>query len=167
MGKEIVNRVAKSSLVTFDLEAHYPEGKRITLDMSQWLEEGLILREKNFRAALKTTDFSPYKDCYVALNSSTEAILPGWATLLITVHLQPFARKVVVGSLAHLETAIVTECIEQLDLSPFIDKTVVVKGCSEKHIPETAFVHLIQRLLPVVKGLFYGEACSSVPLFKR
>lgn len=167
MAKEIVNRVAKSALVSLDLETYFPEGKRVEIDLSQWLEGGFVLREKEFRTALKATDFSPYNNCYVALYCSTEAILPGWATLLVTIHLQPFAKKVVVGSLNDLETTIFNEFIDQLDLNPFIDKSVVIKGCSDKNIPETAFVNLTQRLQPVVKSLFYGEACSSVPLFKR
>ena len=167
MAKEIVNRVAQSSLVTLDLEAYFPTGKRLQLDLSQWLEGGLVLREKKFREALKITDFSPYKDSYVALYSSTEAILPEWAPLLVAVYLQPYAKKVVVGSLSDLEGAIFEEMINQFDITPFVDKPVIVKGCSEKDIPQTAYVSLIQRLHPVVKSLFYGEACSSFPLYKR
>jgi len=167
MEEEIVNRVAKSPLITFDLEDFYPEGERRSIDMSQWLEQGLILREKEFRLALKNVDFKAYENTYVAINCSTEALLPAWASLLVTTHIQPFAKKVVLGSLEDLERQIFEEIISQLDTTPFVNKPVIIKGCSEKNIPAAAFVSLIQKLQPHAKSLFYGEACSSVPLHKK
>ena len=167
MEEEIVNRVAKSLLITFDLEDFYPEGERRSIDMSQWLEQGLILREKDFRIALKNVDFKAYENTYVAINCSTEALLPAWASLLVTTHIQPFAKKVVLGSLQDLERQIFEEIISQLDTTPFVNKPVIIKGCSEKNIPAAAFVSLIQKLQPHAKSLFYGEACSSVPLYKK
>ena len=167
MAEEIVNRVAKSPLITFDLEEFFPEGQRLRLDMSQWLEQGFILREKEFRLALKSFDFAPYKNAYVALQCSTDALLPAWASLLVTAHLQPFAKKVVLGSLVELEQQLFSELIAQLDTSKFKDKPIIIKGCSEKNIPAAAFVSLIQKLQPHAKSLFYGEACSSVPLYKK
>ncbi|MDC1030217.1 DUF2480 family protein [Flavobacteriaceae bacterium] len=167
MEEEIVNRVAKSPLITFDLEDFYPEGERRSIDMSQWLEQGLILREKDFRIALKNVDFKAYENTYVAINCSTEALLPAWASLLVTTHIQPFAKKVVLGSLQDLERQIFEEIISQLDTTPFVNKPVIIKGCSEKNIPAAAFVSLIQKLQPHAKSLFYGEACSSVPLHKK
>lgn len=167
MAEEIVNRVAKSPLITFDLEEFFPEGQRLRLDMSQWLEQGFILREKEFRLALKSFDFTPYKNAYVALECSTDALLPAWASLLVTAHLQPFAKKVVLGSLVELEQQLFSELIAQLNTSKFKDKPIIIKGCSEKNIPAAAFVSLIQKLQPHAKSLFYGEACSSVPLYKK
>ena len=167
MGDEIVNRVAQSVLITFDLEDLYATGPRIQIDLSQWLEQGFILREKEFRTAVKSHDWSMYQDHHVALSCSTDAILPAWASLLITVQLSKFAKHIVWGSLQDLEYLLFLQAIDQLDLSSFKDKPVIVKGCSEKEIPESAFVYLIQKLQPVVKSLFYGEACSSVPLYKR
>ena len=167
MEEEIVNRVAKSPLITFDLEDFYPEGERRSIDMSQWLEQGLILREKEFRIALKNVDFKAYENTYVAINCSTEALLPAWASLLVTTHIQPFAKKVVLGSLEDLERQIFEEIISQLDTTPFVNKPVIIKGCSEKNISAAAFVSLIQKLQPHAKSLFYGEACSSVPLHKK
>lgn len=167
MADEIVNRVAQSALITFDLEELYPAGIRRQLDISQWLENGIVLREKEFRSALKQFDFSSYKDNYVALHCSTDALLPAWATLLVTTHLYPFAKKIVMGSLLDLENEIYFEIISNLDLQPFENKPIIIKGCSEKTIPEAAFVRLIQTLQPTVKSLFYGEACSSVPLYKK
>ena len=167
MADEIVNRVAQSSLITFDLEEHYPEGERKTLDLSQWLEKGFILREKEFRTALKNFDFSAYKDSYVALYCSTEALLPAWANLLVTIHLQHIAKQVIWGTLEELEIAIFQSLIDAIDPTPFEGKPVIIKGCADKNIPATAYVALVQKLQPYVKSLMYGEACSSVPLYKK
>ena len=167
MEDKIVNKVAQSVLVTFDLEDLYPNGVRSAIDLSQWLDQGFILREKEFRSAINTQDWSAYEGHFVALSCNTDAILPAWASLLVTTRLCQIAKKVVWGSLEDLENSIFQETIANLDLTPFEGKPVIVKGCSEKHIPENVFVQLIQKLQPVVKSLFYGEACSSVPLFKR
>ena len=128
MADKIVNRVAQSALITFDLEDYYPQGKRCSLDISQWLEEGVLLREKDFRNALNAFDFSPYKNCYVALECSTDALLPAWAPLLVTAHLQPIAKKVVWGTLAALEMAIFTPIIAQLKGEDFAGKPLSSKG---------------------------------------
>ena len=167
MADTIVNRVAASTLITFDLEKLYQIGSRQSIDLSQWLDQGLLLKEKEFRAQLKAHDWSIYRDKFIALQCSTEAILPSWAFLLVTTHLQPFARKVVLGNLKDLEVQLFTEEIQLLELSPYKDQTVIIKGCSEKTVPEDAYVQLISKLQPVVKSLFYGEACSSVPLYKK
>lgn len=163
----IVNRVAKSALITFDLEKLYQIGQRQSIDLSQWLYEGLILKEKDFRAQLNAHDWSVYQDKFVALYCSTEAILPAWASLLVTSHLQPYSRKVVMGTLEDLEVQLFSEEIQLLDVTPFKDKPVIIKGCSDKTVPQDAYVQLIAKLQPIVKSLFYGEACSSVPLYKK
>ncbi|MGI9547463.1 MAG: DUF2480 family protein, partial [Flavobacteriaceae bacterium] len=85
---EIVNRVSQSSLVTFDLEEYYPVGDRILLDISPWLFEGIILKEKDFREHVLEHSWADYKDNYVAVTCSTEAIIPAWAYMLITTQLQ-------------------------------------------------------------------------------
>ena len=167
MADTIVNRVAASALITFDLEKLYQIGSRQSIDLSQWLDQGLLLKEKEFRAQLKAHDWSIYRDKFIALQCSTEAILPSWAFLLVTTHLQPFARKVILGNLKDLEVQLFTEEIQLLELSPYKDQTVIIKGCSEKTVPQDAYVQLISKLQPVVKSLFYGEACSSVPLYKK
>jgi len=167
MADTIVNRVAASALITFDLEKLYKIGTRHTIDLSQWLDQGLLLKEKEFRAQLKTHEWSIYKDQFIALHCSTEAILPTWAFLLITTYLKPHARKIVLGNLKDLELQLFLEEIQLLDLSPFKDKPVIIKGCSEKMVPQDAYIQLIAKLQPVVKSLFYGEACSSVPLYKK
>ena len=167
MADTIVNRVAASALITFDLEKLYKIGTRQTIDLSQWLDQGLLLKEKEFRAQLKAHDWTIYRDKFIALQCSTEAILPSWAFLLVTTHLQPFARKVVLGNLKDLEVQLFAEEIQLLELSPYKDQPVIIKGCSENTVPQDAYVQLISKLQPVVKSLFYGEACSSVPLYKK
>ena len=167
MADTIVNRVAASTLITFDLEKLYQIGSRQSIDLSQWLDQGLLLKEKEFRAQLKTHDWTIYRDKFIALQCSTEAILPSWAFLLVTTHLQPFARKVVLGNLKDLEVQLFAEQIQLLELSPYKDQPVIIKGCSENTVPQDAYVQLISKLQPVVKSLFYGEACSSVPLYKK
>ncbi|MDG1264043.1 MAG: DUF2480 family protein [Flavobacteriaceae bacterium] len=166
MEDEIVNKVAQSSLVTFDLEELYPSEVLLEVDLSQWLDQGFILREKEFRKAIKNHDWDQYSGNYIALNCKTDAILPAWASLLITSQLSKVAEQIVWGTIKDLEKQLFSQAITNLDLTSFEGKPVIVKGCSEKEVPEAAFVELIQKLQPVVKSLFYGEACSSVPLYK-
>ena len=167
MADTIFNRVAESKLITFDLEKLYQIGDRITIDLSQWLDKGIILREKEFRLKLKQHNWKAYRNQFVAIYCSTDAVLPAWASLLVTTYLQPYAKKVVVGTLVDLETHLFNEEIKKINISSFKDKAVIIKGCTDKKVPEDSYVQLISRLQPVVKSLFYGEACSSVPLFKK
>lgn len=164
---EIVNRVSQSTLVTFNLEDHYPKGERVLLDIKDWLYEGFILREKDFRAALKDHNWEQYKDAYVALTCSTDAIIPGWAYMLIATELQPYVKKMLVGNLEQLETSLYQSIIEKLDLSAYKDKPVIIKGCSNKPVPPNAYLWITSKMQTVAKSVMYGEACSSVPLFKR
>ena len=164
---EIVNRVAKSKLITFNLEEHYPEGPRIVLDIKDWLYEGLILREKEFRAQVDAHDWSVYQDAFVALQCSSEAIIPGWAYMLISSRLQPYAKQVVLGDLEALESTLYQKVIDNLDTERFRDKPVIIKGCTNKPVPKNAYLWATARIQQVAKSVMYGEACSSVPLFKR
>ncbi|RDK88234.1 DUF2480 family protein [Marinirhabdus gelatinilytica] len=167
MQNEIINRVANSKLVTIDLEEHYPEGKRILFDISQWLLEGIVLKEQDFRKAVKEHDWSQYQDCYVALHCSTDAIVPGWAFLFVSLQLAPYASKTVVGTLDTLESILFAEIIPTINLSEAEGKPVIIKGCAHKPIPQNAYVLLAKRLQPIAKSIMYGEACSAVPLFKK
>ena len=166
MSETIPNKVANSVLVNFDLEAYIPNGSRTFIDISQWLEQGFLLREKPFREALITHDWKKYSRHHIALGCSTGAILPAWASLLVTSYLQPVAKIIVLGSLVELERQIFREMITELDLTPFEGKPIMIKGCSDSTIPQDAYILLVQRLQSVAKSLFYGEACSSVPLWK-
>ncbi len=167
MAEEILNRVAQSKLITFNLEDHYPQGQRFLFDLSTWLYEGFVLREKEFRDQAKEHDWTQYRDGFVALNCSTDAIVPAWAYMLISTYLQPHTKKVVIGDLETLESHLYQEVIGALDVSELKDKPVIIKGCSSKPVPKNAYIFLIEKLQPVVKSLMYGEACSSVPLFKQ
>tara|TARA_B110000967_G_C18866817_1_gene553145 strand:+ start:779 stop:1282 length:504 start_codon:yes stop_codon:yes gene_type:complete len=162
----IKNRVANSVLITIDLENYYPLGDRIIFDIKEWLFEGIILKEKDFRASVKNHDWTQYNNCYVALTCSTDAIIPSWAFMLVTTELVPFAKKIIIGNLKELETSIFQDIISQLPTDSYKDKPIIIKGCSEKPIPETAYTQLITKLVPVVKSIMYGEACSTVPLFR-
>ena len=165
--EEIVNKVAKSPLVTIDLEDFYPEGKRMVFDLKDFLYEELILREKDFREQLKNHDWEQYKEAFVALNCSTDAIIPSWAFLLVATYLQPVAKKIVKGNLVDLETSIYQEIIQNLDVSPYENKKIIVKGCSKKPVPDAAYVQLIEKIQPHIQTLMFGEACSTVPLLKK
>ena len=167
MSEEIINRVAQSKLITFDLEDYYPKGERKVLDIIDWLYEGFILREKEFRAHVDAHDWSAYQDAYVALQCSTDAIIPGWAFMLIASRLQPYAKKVVQGGLENLETALYQTILDNLDVTEFTDKPVIIKGCSNKPVPENAYMMAVNRIQEVAKSVMYGEACSSVPLYKK
>lgn len=167
MEGEIVNRVAKSPIKTLDLEAHYPKGPRVGLDISQWLEEGLILREKPFREALKAEDWEAYTGARIHLYCSTDAVVPAWAYMLITSHLQPFAGTVVVGSAELLETVLFQEAIKAIDPEEYRDKPVIIKGCSHLPVPTSAYVMALSHIREAARSIQYGEACSAVPLFKK
>ena len=167
MEKEIINRVAQSKLMTIDLEDYYPIGERVLLDIKDWLHEGFVLREKEFRANIAEHDWSQYQNKYVAIYCSTYAIVPGWAYMLIATKLQPFSKNVVQGTLENLETSNYQAIIEKLDLTQFKGKPVIIKGCSNKPVPQNAYLWITQKLLPIAKSVMYGEACSSVPLFKK
>lgn len=163
----IVNRVAQSKLITFDLEQLYPEGKRILLDIKDWLYEELILKEKEFRLLVENHDWEQYQDNYVALTCSSNAIVPGWSYMLVSVRLSPYAKQIVVGNLEDLESSIYQPIISNLDISTFKDKPVIIKGCSNKPVPQNAYIAAVARIQTVAKSVMYGEACSSVPLYKR
>jgi len=167
MAEEIVNRVAKSPIITFNLEELYQDGARHSIDISKWLFKGFILKEKVFRDTLKEEDWSKYKNAFVCLQCSTDAIVPSWAYMLISTYLNPIAKKVIVGTERELNQILYTEAINKIDIEAYRNKPLIVKGCSDKPVPETAYIQLIQKLQPVVKSLMFGEACSAVPLFKK
>lgn len=167
MEQEIINRVVRSPLISLDLEDFYPHGERIVFDLKDCLYQGLILREKDFREFVKTHNWAQYQDKYVAIVCSEDAIVPTWAYMLVAVHLSPFARFYVRGSLEQLEQAIFQEVIEKIDIEQYRDKKVVLKGCGKLPIPEFAHIALTRRLSAVVASLMFGEPCSTVPIYKR
>lgn len=167
MENEIINRVANSKLVVVDLEDYYPKGQRTVFDIKDWLFQEFVLREKDFRAYATEHDWSQYQDHYVALTCTSDAIVPAWAFMLLTMHLEPYAKKIVVGSLEQLETSIYHDIIENLETDAFLDQPLIIKGCSHKPVPANAYIMLSQKLKRLARSIMYGEACSSVPLYKR
>ena len=164
---EIINKVANSQLQVFDLEDYYRPEKRFQIYISKWLTDGFLLIEKDFRNHLKHYDFAQYQDGLVAVNCSTDAIIPAWATILVTVHATPFAKKIVLGNFKDLETALYQEILPTIDFSVYNNKPVILKGCSKKPVPESAYILAVQLLQPFAKSIMYGEACSAVPLYKK
>ena len=167
MSEEIVTKVANSGLISFDLEDYYPKGKRVTIDLKDWLFEGLVLKEKDFRIAVSNYDWSQYQGQYVAIYCSADAIVPVWSYMLICNSIKPFAKKIIKGSKEDLESFIFQEIINNIDTKPFKNQRVIIKGCSNLPIPENAYISITNKLSTVAKSLMYGEACSYVPIFKR
>jgi len=165
--EEIINRVAESSIITLDLEQFYPKGEVAVFDMKDHLFMGLILKEKDFRAALQTLDWEQYRDKNVALTCSADAIIPVWAYMLVASYLQPIAREIIFGDEATLIQTIILRKIAALDANEYTDKRVVIKGCGEIKIPDAAYMEVTAKLRPVAKSIMYGEPCSTVPIYKK
>lgn len=162
-----VNKVAQSGIVTLKLESLIPSGERRSFDISSLLFHGMVLREKQFREDLKAMEFEPFRDCIVSVFCSTDAIVPTWAYMLISIYLQPVASEIIFGNPEQTEAILLDRQIQLLDAEEFRDKKVVVKGCSDIKVDESAYVSITRKLLPVVSSLMYGEPCSTVPLYKR
>lgn len=167
MEKEIVNRVEQSGLVEFNLEEYYPKGERVAIDMKDHLFQGLILKEKDFREFVKNENWSKYQDKFVALVCTADAIVPTWAYMLLSTSLAPFAKEVVYGDLQTLETVLFQKALAKVTPEAFRDQRVVIKGCSNLPVPESAYVEITRLLSPVAKSIMYGEPCSTVPIFKK
>ncbi|MDB5191596.1 MAG: hypothetical protein JWQ96_1159 [Segetibacter sp.] len=168
METPIINRVAESSaLTTIDLEEYYPKGEVAVFDLKDHLFMGLILKEKDFRAVLQGMDLEPFRGKLVAVTCSVDAIIPVWAYMLVATYLQPVAREVVFGDKKTLINTLFIKNLSTLNGQEFTDKRVVVKGCGEVSIPETAYLEVTNKLRPHVKSIMYGEPCSTVPIFKR
>lgn len=163
----IINKVANSGLVTFNLEDYYQPGERVELDIKDTLFMGLILKEKDFRQWIKEHDWEQYRSKNVAVFCSADAIVPTWAYMLVASKLSGIAGHFVFGDLKLLEFSLYQKALAGVELSEFEDKRVVIKGCSEKQVPESAYVEISRILLPVVKSLMFGEPCSTVPVYKK
>lgn len=164
---EIINRVANSTLVTLNLEDLYPTGEVAEIDLKDLLFQGQILREKDLRNFIKTQDWSLYQNKNVAVFCSVEAVIPTWAYMLIGIALQPFAAKIVFGNRDALTSQLFKEVLDSMEWKKFKDAKVVIKGCSDVHVPESAYMEAAARLRPVAASILYGEPCSTVPLYKK
>jgi hypothetical protein len=164
---EIVNRVSSSSIISLNLEEIYPKEARVVFDLKPFLWQELILKEKEFRSALKDLDWEYYRGKWVAVNCSTDAIVPTWAYMLVCTYLEPVAKGYAVGELSSLEVMISELVISDFDLEIFRDRPVVIKGCSNFPIPLFAYGRMISALQSVARSIMFGEPCSTVPLFKK
>ena len=165
--ENIVNKVAQSGLVSFDLADLYPQGERVIYDIKGNLFHGLILREKDFREFVKEHDWTLYTGKHVAIVCSADAIVPTWAYMLLASKLAPYAGSVVFGNLETLETVLFQQEINKVNLENFRDQRIVIKGCGDIAVPVSAFVEITSRLAAVAKSIMYGEPCSTVPIYKR
>ena len=167
MENEIVNRVAQSPLVTFDLEKLHVPGERVLIDIKSQLFQEMILKEKDFRDHIKATDWSAYKNKLVAITCSADAIVPTWAFMLLSIALEPHASKIVFGNLDDLENQLFREQLDKIDFELYRDAKVVIKGCSKINVPVAVYVEATNRLRPVSSSIMFGEPCSTVPLYKK
>lgn len=164
---ELINRVAASAIVSLNMEEFYPQEERVQFDLADYLFQGLVLREKEFRAALKGLDWNQFANKWVAVHCSVDAIVPTWAFMLVCTYLEGRARGYSVGNLESLEQFIVEDTLSRLSLESFKDRSVVVKGCSKVPIPIYAYGRLVSLIQGVAKSLMFGEPCSTVPLYKK
>ena len=167
MSDAIVNKVSESGLITLDLEQYYPREEVVLYDLKDYLFMGLILKEKDFREALKNLDWEVYKNKYVGVTCSADAIIPPWAYMLAASYLQPIAKDVIMGDEKEVHKMIFLKNIQGIDSNEFTGQRVVVKGCGDTPIGEFAYMEITKLLRPVVKTIMYGEPCSTVPIYKK
>jgi len=163
----IVNKVAESGIITLDLAPYIPAADSLaTFDLKPFLFREMILKEKDYRAALQTHDWAQYEDKHVAIMCSVDAIVPVWAYMLAASYLQPVAASVYFGTTDEMIKALVTQHVNEIDATEYTDKRVVIKGCGDTPIPDAAYVIVTHHLRPVAKSIMYGEPCSTVPIYK-
>ena len=167
MSETIVNKVAESGIISFDLEAFYPKDEIKIFDLKEYLFMGLILKEKDFRAALQTTEWEQYSNKYVGVTCTADAIIPMWAYMLVASYLQPVAKEIFLGDEKKIVESVLIRNLDKVDEQEFVDKRVVVKGCGELQIPEAAYMAITNKLRPVAKSIMYGEPCRTVPIYKK
>jgi len=163
----IINKVAESGIISLDLETFFSKEKIVVFDIKDYLFMGLILKEKDFRAALLTTDWEKFKDSYVAVTCSADAIIPMWANMLVTVYLTPIAKGVFFGTESYVKEQLLLNALDSIQGADYTDQRVVVKGCGEDPVPASAYVKITAILRPYAKSIMYGEPCSTVPLYKK
>jgi len=163
----IINRVANSGILTINLEEFYPQHEMVDFDIKDYLFKELILKEKDFRAALKAYDWESLQDKILLIHCSTDAIIPVWAYMLITAYATPFVHDLYEGTLDEYLKLHYTQQIEKIDLENYQEKRVVIKGCSDKPVPPLAYALTVKKLRPAAQSIMYGEPCSTVPIFKR
>lgn len=166
MENKVQNKINSGQIVTIDLEEYYPKEQQHIIDLKDNLWQELVLKEKDFRDFVKNHNWSLYKDTYVGVHCSVDVIIPVWAYMLVTANATKHAKRVFFGDKATLNKKIFIEIAEKLDTTELIGKRIIIKGCGKLDIPADAFVALTQLLQPIARSIAYGEACSSVPVFK-
>ncbi len=167
MSETFINKVAESGLISLDLAQFIPNNEIVVFDIKPFLFMELILKEKDFRSSLNTIEWSQYQDKIVGIFCSTDAIIPMWANMLIVSNLSPFAKSVYFGNESTIRDLVLLEAIQKIDASVFADQRIVVKGCGDMPIGESAYIAITQKLRPVAKSIMYGEPCSTVPVYKK
>lgn len=167
MSEPFVNKVAESGLISLDLETWYPKEETAVFDMKDHLFMGMILKEKDFREALKSLDWSFYNNKNVALTCSADAIIPVWAWMLVTTYLQPVAKEIVMGDEKELHKHLFLKNLSKINVNDYADQRVVIKGCGETPIADYVYMEITKLLRPVAKSIMYGEPCSTVPVYKK
>lgn len=167
MMEPIVNKIEASGLITLDPVTFLPADPLLVFDLKPFLFKALILKEKDFREALKNHDWERYRGESVAVYCSTDAIIPMWAYMLVTTYLEPVARDIRFGDQTAASAQIALSAIDKMDLESYRNQRVVIKGCGDRPIPAEVYVALMKKLQPVVKSLMFGEACSTVPVYKQ
>ena len=165
--EEIVNRIAKSGIITIDLDSYFPSETIMQFDIKDWLWQGLVLKEKDFRDRLETFDWEPFKNVIVTIYCSADAIVPFWAFMLLAVKLQPIAKEVAYGTSEQYLALHYSKELSKLDPLDFKDKRVIIKGCGDNPVPLSAYVEITSLLRPCASSIMYGEPCSTVPVYKR
>ena len=166
--KPLVNKVAQKALITLDLEEYFPKEEELSfIDLKDFLFKGLILREADFRETVKNTDWAQYKNKYVAIHCSGDAIIPMWAYMVLSAELAPYAKDISFSDASHAAAEFLVNNIARLDNEQFKGQRVVVKGCGDRKVPEAAFVQITKQLANIARSVMYGEPCSTVPVFKK
>lgn len=167
MNQQISNKVAESGIITLNLENYFPKEAIVVFDMKDHLFMGLILKEKDFREALKKMVLTIYQNKIVALTCSADAVIPMWAYMLAASALQPVAKEIIFGNEELAIKNMMLKNISGIDTSIYSDKRVVIKGCGDQQVSEAAYIEITKLLRPVAKSIMYGEPCSTVPVYKK
>ena len=164
---ELVNKVAQSGLITIDLAKYLPEETIVPFDLKNYLFQGLILKEKDFRTALKELDWAAIGGDVLAVYCSADAIIPQWAYMLVTAHAAPYFQKIMADHPDRAREMIMWEKLAAIDYAQYEGQRIVIKGCGDKSVPSSAYLHITKGLQPFAQSIMFGEPCSTVPIFKR
>lgn len=167
MDTPLINRVANSGIITLNLEDYFPDKELVIFDIKDYLFKELILKEKDFRQALKEYDWSTVQDKILLVYCSSDAIIPVWAFMLVGAHASAYAAEIYQGNKDEFLKTHYNKVIKSIDIDGYANQRIVIKGCSNKPVPPSAYLDLTDKLRPTVRSIMYGEPCSTVPIYKR